>query len=77
MAVEMVRIEHPEIDGTALVPSTALAHMDERWKVVDEHAGTSPAPAGTLEPADTTKTSDAAPAPARKARKRASSTQKE
>ncbi len=35
MARQMVTISHPEIEGTAVVPATALPHMDPRWEVVD------------------------------------------
>jgi len=36
MARKMVTIQHDDIEDTARVPETALQHLGEGWKVVED-----------------------------------------
>jgi hypothetical protein len=38
MARLMVTVRHPGIEGAAVVPESALQHMDPAWEVVGDNA---------------------------------------
>lgn len=40
MARELIEVEHPGIEGTALVPESALRHMSPQWHKVADDAET-------------------------------------
>lgn len=43
MARKMIEVRHDGIEGTAVVPETALEHMDGKWEPVDPAAASVPA----------------------------------
>lgn len=72
--MKLIKVEHPDVAVPALVPETALKHMDPAWRPVTDDQ-----PADTATPAtgEAPNTADDTGSSENNARKRATSQKKE